>query len=206
MSDVPMLRAAGLVAVRDGRVLFDGLALSVAAGEVVRVEGPNGAGKTTLLRILCGLDQDHEGSVEFPQAAAGRRPWRSDALYLGHLPGLKATLTAGENLAWLGGLRGEASRCNTGEALSRVGLAGYEDVPVAQMSAGQKRRVALARLHLEPAPLWVLDEPFTAIDRGGVAALEQLIAAHAAAGGAVVLTTHHALAIPVRPLLLGVAA
>lgn len=206
MPDLPLLRALDLVAIRDGRTLFDGLAVEVAAGEVVRVEGANGAGKTTLLRILCGLDQDFAGRIMFPRAEAAGAPWRQDVLFLGHLPGLKANLTAGENLAWLTRLRGRAVRREPSAALESVGLAGYDDVPVAQLSAGQKRRVALARLHLEDAPLWVLDEPFTAIDRDGVAALEVLLGRHAAAGGAVLVTTHHALALPVRALRLGRAA
>lgn len=198
-----LLRAEGLTAQRDERVLFRGLSVSVAAGEVLRVEGPNGAGKTTLLRILCGLDQDCEGRVTWPRAAAAGRPWREDLLWLGHLPGLKPTLTAEENLAWLCALRGRAPRLPLREALARVGLSGFEDLPAGALSAGQKRRVALARLHLEDAPLWILDEPFTAIDRAGVEALEQLLAAHAQAGGAVVFTTHHAPAISARSLLLG---
>lgn len=202
----PLLRAAGLVAIRDGRTLFDGLDVEVRAGEVVRVEGPNGAGKTTLLRILCGLDQDYAGDIAFPQAEAARRPWRADVLFLGHLPGLKPTLTAAENLDWLTRLRAAALRGSVSDALATVGLAGYEDVPVAQMSAGQKRRVALARLHLEPAPLWVLDEPFTAIDKDGVASLEATLAGHAGQGGAVLVTTHHALSINARPLRLGTSA
>jgi heme exporter protein A len=204
-----LLNATDLAAERDGRWLFRGLALGVAAGEVVRVEGANGAGKTTLLRILAGLDQDHEGVIRWPAAEQAARPWREDVLFLGHLPGLKGALTATENLAWLVAMRGKPARCALREALARVGLAGYEDVPVATLSAGQKRRVALARLHVEQAPLWLLDEPFTAIDRAGVAALEETLAAHARSGGAVLVTTHHALAVSARSLVLapaGVAA
>jgi heme exporter protein A len=203
---VNFLQTSGLTAVRDQRVLFRELALAVAAGELWRVEGPNGAGKTTLLRILCGLDQDFEGSIEFPLAQSTGNPWRADLLYLGHLPGLKTALTAEENLDWLCRLRGRPQKIPAREALARVGLRGYEDVPVSTLSAGQKRRVALARLHSESAPLWVLDEPFTAIDRAGVAELEALLAAHVDAGGAVLVTTHHRLAIPVRSLVLGAAA
>lgn len=206
MPDVPFLHAVGLTAVRDQRVLFRELALDVAAGESWRVEGPNGSGKTTLLRILCGLDQDFEGTIHFPRAHAAGHPWRADVLYLGHLPGLKAALTAGENLDWLCRQRGRPQKVSAYEALARVGLQGFEDVPVSTLSAGQRRRVALARLHIEQAPLWVLDEPFTAIDRAGVAALESLLAAHAAKGGAAIITTHHELSIPVRPLVLGAAA
>lgn len=206
-ADALLLQARDLAAVRDERNLFVGLAVTVRAGELLRVEGANGAGKTTLLRILCGLDQDFSGVLAYPAAEAAGRPWREDVLYLGHLPGLKAALTAEENLDWLGRLRGTPARLPVRAALAEVGLRGYEDVPVATLSAGQKRRVALARLYLETAPLWILDEPFTAIDRDGVAALEQVFAAHAAAGGAVIVTSHHALTgLNARSLVLGAAA
>lgn len=208
MPRTTFLQAADLLVVRDGRELFRGLGLSVAGGAVLRVEGPNGAGKTTLLRVLAGLDQDFEGHIEWPAAAEAGRPWREDVLFLGHLPGIKGTLTPAENLDWLVRLRGREARCDVGEALARVGLRGYEDVPSAQLSAGQRRRVALARLYLERAPVWILDEPFTAIDRGGVAQLEALLATHADAGGAVLVTTHHELAMScaVQSLVLGRAA
>ena len=206
MSTDLFLRVSGLAAVRDGRTLFRDLAVEVAGGEVLRIEGPNGAGKTTLLRILCGLDQDCEGVVGYPHADAGGRPWREDVLYLGHLPGLKPALTPTENLVWLASLRGLPPRLDAATALGRVGLTGYEKVPVAALSAGQRRRVALARLLVENARLWILDEPFTAIDRAGVVALEDMMAAHAAGGGAVVVTTHHSLALRARSLLLGRAA
>lgn len=202
MPSHPILNATGLTAERDGRCLFSGLALPVGAGDVVRIEGANGTGKTTLLRVLAGLDQDYAGEVNWPAATAVGKPWREDVLFLGHQPGVKGALTAVENLAWLTALRGLNPACGLREALQRSGLAGFEDVPVATLSAGQKRRVALARLHLEPVPLWILDEPFTAIDKDGVRALEETLAAHARNGGAVIVTTHHALAIPARSLTL----
>jgi len=197
-----VLDATDLAAERDGRCLFSALSLQVASGDVLRVEGANGAGKTTLLRILAGLDQDYTGDIAWPAAAAAARPWREDVLFLGHLAGVKGSLTAAENLAWLTALRGRPGNGSVRDALQRIGLAGYEDVPVSSLSAGQKRRVALARLFLERAPVWILDEPFTAIDRQGVAALEAALAAHARAGGCVIVTTHHALAIPARSLSL----
>lgn len=202
------LQAADLLVARDGRVLFRGLGLSVEGGRVLRVEGPNGAGKTTLLRVLAGLDQDYEGRIDWPAATAEGRPWREDVLFLGHLPGIKGALSPAENLDWLVRLRGRVPRCAIADALARVGLRGFEDVPSAQLSAGQRRRVALARLHLEDAPVWILDEPFTAIDRSGVRELEALLAAHAEGGGAVVVTTHHELALArdVESLVLGRAA
>jgi heme exporter protein A len=197
-----LLDATDLAAERDGRCLFSALSLQLGSGDVLRVEGANGTGKTTLLRILAGLDQDFSGRIAWPVAAAAQRPWREDVLYLGHLPGVKGALSAAENLEWLAALRGRKPAVAVADALQRIGLAGYEDVPVASLSAGQKRRVALARLFLEAAPVWILDEPFTAIDRQGVGELEAALAAHARDGGCVIVTTHHALAIPARSLAL----
>lgn len=190
------LDARGLACERDDRWLFRGLDLSVGPGEVLRVEGPNGSGKTTLLKILSGQLSDHQGELTW-----GGEPMRrvraaflTNLLYLGHAPGVKAALTPLENLAWYQALNGErGSDAERLAALDEIGLGGCEDIPAAQLSAGQQRRVALARLVLMPRPLWVLDEPFTAIDRQGVDALERRIQAHAHAGGGVILTTHHAL-------------
>jgi heme exporter protein A len=184
---------------RDERLLFRGLSFDVGPGDIVQIEGPNGAGKTTLLRILSGLSQQFEGELRWcgePMARA-RLAFRNDLLYLGHAPGVKALLTPQENLRWSvnGATPGRAAIMS---ALQQVGLYGYEDVPCFSLSAGQQRRVALARLYLAPARLWILDEPFTAIDRSGVAALEQHIAAHASCGGGVILTTHHVLQLPGR--------
>ena len=190
------LQAQNLACERDDRWLFRDLNLDIRAGEIVRVEGPNGSGKTTLLKILSGQLADYEGELfwgERPMQEA-RDAFLSSLLYLGHAPGVKAVLTPLENLAWYQALAAHAG----GEkarylALQEVGLAGFEDVPAGQLSAGQQRRVALARLVLTPRPLWVLDEPFTAIDRDGVAALEQRLVAHARRGGCVLVTTHHEL-------------
>ncbi|UYG04345.1 cytochrome c biogenesis heme-transporting ATPase CcmA [Halomonas sp. LR3S48] len=190
------LQAQSLACERDDRWLFRGLDLDIRAGEIVRVEGPNGSGKTTLLKILSGQLADYEGELfwdDRPMRKA-RDAFLASLLYLGHAPGVKAALTPLENLAWyqaLAGQRGgEAARLS---ALEELGLVGFEDVPAAQLSAGQQRRVALARLVLTPRPLWVLDEPFTAIDRDGVAALERRLVEHARRGGSVLVTTHHEL-------------
>ncbi|MHB0776679.1 cytochrome c biogenesis heme-transporting ATPase CcmA [Halomonas sp. WWR20] len=182
---------------RDDRWLFSGLDIQVGDGEIVRIEGPNGSGKTTLLKILSGQLGDYAGEVFWQQRPMRkvRGDFLGNLLYLGHSPGLKAALTPLENLAWyqaLAGERGDEAARFT--ALSGVGLHGFEDVPVHQLSAGQQRRVALARLDLTPRPLWILDEPFTAIDQDGVAALEQRLLRHAREGGSVLLTTHHDLA------------
>ncbi|MBB3190761.1 cytochrome c biogenesis heme-transporting ATPase CcmA [Halomonas cerina] len=191
------LQARKLACERDDRWLFRGLDLDIRAGEIVRVEGPNGSGKTTLLKILSGQLADYHGELFWNEAPMrrSRKAFLANLLYLGHSPGVKAALTPLENLAWYQALAGEpddaAARL---EALASVGLVGFEEVPAGQLSAGQQRRVALARLTLIPRPLWVLDEPFTAIDRDGVVALEARLSAHARQGGCVLVTTHHALA------------
>ncbi len=190
------LQAQSLACERDDRWLFRGLDLDIRAGEIVRVEGPNGSGKTTLLKILSGQLADYEGDLFWDDRPMrqSRDSFLSNLLYLGHAPGVKAALTPLENLTWYQAMAGqpkdEAARY---AALEDVGLAGFEDLPAGQLSAGQQRRVALARLVLTPRPLWVLDEPFTAIDRDGVAALEQRLVAHARRGGCVLVTTHHEL-------------
>ncbi len=187
-------------------MLFTGLSAEFDGGTVVQVAGPNGAGKTTLLKILTGLAGAYEGQVQWRGRTIGgwaAYDFYSSLLYFGHLPGIKSSLTARENLRWYFGLNGAKNPNGQGgltesmldSALERVGLGGYEEVPCHQMSAGQQRRVGLARLYCSKAPLWVLDEPFTAIDKKGVESIEQLIRCHADAGGLVILTTHQPLAI-----------
>lgn len=205
----PLLQVKQLSCERDDRVLIRSLSFDLHPGQILQIEGPNGCGKTTLIRILCGLSDDFEGELFWrgqPRPRLDDR-FRQQHLYFGHLTGIKSPLSPRENLRWilqLKGLAGSALTSRIDAALAQVGLAGFEDVPVYTLSAGQKRRVALARLRLEPALLWVLDEPFTAIDRKGVAELEALIQQHASAGGSVLLTTHHALDLPgLRKLQLG---
>lgn len=205
------LEGIALACERDGRQLFEGLSLSVRGGDMLKVGGPNGAGKTTLLRVLAGLMAPTAGEVRFngqglPGAA---RLLAGSLLWLGHAPALKLSLTPQENLAWLCALGVPAPLAAIDNALTRVGLRGYEDQPCQRLSAGQLRRVALARLYLNPPPLWLLDEPFTALDSASVTSLETHLAEHCARGGLVVLTSHHALgARPAgyRELHLGEAA
>ena len=182
---------------RDQRELFDGVSLRLEPGEVLQVAGPNGSGKTSLLRILAGLLPPAAGDIGYGDQSifklAGRERWRRDRLFIGHAPAVKGALSAEENLAWLCALSQPASAEAIWQALDKVGLRGFEDVLCQHLSAGQQRRVALARLYLEAHPVWILDEPFTAIDRSGVAALEAHLLAHAANGGTVILTTHHSL-------------
>jgi heme exporter protein A len=182
----PLLAVHDLCLERGGRELFRDLSFDVRPGHLVQVDGPNGAGKTSLLRILAGLSRyGFEGRVER----------HCPLLYLGHQSAVKALLTPRENLAWH--VAGESVHADAEieDALSRVGLCGYEDVPSHALSAGQHRRVNLARLYLSRSALWLLDEPFTAIDKGGVAELEKLLVEHVQRGGAVVMTSHQPLRV-----------
>ncbi|ELA7313663.1 cytochrome c biogenesis heme-transporting ATPase CcmA [Vibrio alginolyticus] len=188
-----MLEVSNLTAIRDERVLFENLQFEIKPGELVQIEGRNGTGKTTLLRIVTGLGDREEGVIKWKgeEVEKSRDVFHQDLLFLGHQTGVKRELTALENLRFYQSIQN--NRSSDEEifiALTQVGLAGREDVPVAQLSAGQQRRVALARLWLSEQILWILDEPLTAIDKQGVKVLESLFASHADNGGIVVLTTH----------------
>jgi heme exporter protein A len=193
-----MLEAHDLSCIRDAHALFVHLSLTLSAGELLQVEGANGAGKTSLLRILAGLSQPERGQVCWQGQPIGRcrDHYQSDLLYIGHKPGIKAGLTALENLAFYH----QVPEAGLWQALACVGLAGYEDLPAGQLSAGQQRRVALARLWLSRAALWILDEPFTALDKAGSAALLARLRGHAEAGGLVLLTSHQPLDLPAERL------
>ena len=197
MTLAPLLEIRNLSCERDERQLFSQLNLSVSPGDLVQVVGPNGAGKTTLLRVITGISNDYEGDILWRDQAIRRQrhAFLSDLLYLGHHTGIKKSLTPAENLAFYSRL-GSGYKDSVEALLNAVGLLGYEQVPCYQLSAGQQRRVALARLYGSRARLWILDEPFTAVDKAGVAALEQRLSAHLDAGGCVILTTHQALNMP----------
>lgn len=192
-----LVQVENLFCERDERVLFEDLSFTASAGEVIQVEGQNGSGKTTLLRILSGLSNNFEGDIFWKgQAVADvRDDFFRELLYFGHHPGVKAVLTPEENLQWYAAMHPGVDGGLINGALDKVGLCGYEDSPCHTLSAGQNRRVSLARLYLSHAKLWILDEPFTAIDKKGVAEKEQLMLDHADRGGCVIFTTHHELAI-----------
>jgi heme exporter protein A len=184
------LRAWDLAIERGGRRLFSGLSFEVASGSALVVTGPNGAGKTSLLRALSGFLTVQAGGF----ALDGGDPERTlgeQAHYLGHADALKGALTANENLAfWAGALGGEPSREASRAALARVGRAHLIDFPVRALSAGQKRRVALARLLVADRPLWLLDEPTAALDAAAQAAFMAIMQSYLDRGGIVVAATH----------------
>ncbi|KKD62184.1 cytochrome C biogenesis protein CcmA [Grimontia sp. AD028] len=187
-----MLEVRELSCIRDERVLFEDLSFTVSSGDLVQIEGPNGAGKTTLLRIIAGLGLAESGEVFWDGELVNkaREEFYGNLLFLGHSTGVKREMTAFENLAFYQRMHGDADEASLWDALARVGLAGREDVPAAQLSAGQNRRVALARLWISQSKLWILDEPLTAIDKQGVKVLESLFQQHVNNGGMVLFTTH----------------
>lgn len=200
------LQAHALNCERDDRELFADLSFSVCNGDLLQLAGPNGAGKTTLLRLLAGLNHDYDGDVLWQGQPLQQvySEYAHQRLYLGHLSAVKKSLTPLENLRWLMAAE-KAPAEQIWRALEEAGLAGYEETPCQQLSAGQQRRVALARLCITHMPLWILDEPFTALDKAGVAWLEQKMQDQVNRGGAVIITSHHALeGIPgLRQLALG---
>jgi heme exporter protein A len=195
-----MLAGIDLACTRGERSLFSGLQLALGPGQCLHVAGNNGAGKTSLLRILAGLLAPTQGRIEWQGAdiARTREEYGADLAFVGHLNGIKDDLDALENVRFEAALRGlDASADAAFAALERVGLADHADVLVRHLSQGQKRRVALARLcGPAPAPLWILDEPFNALDAGAVGMLYGLIDRQLAAGGMVVLTAHQSVQLP----------
>jgi heme exporter protein A len=205
-SHPPLLSARGLVFTRNDVPVFGPLDFSVDAGEALLVQGGNGVGKTTLLRVLAGLLRADAGDIGIDGRPAGSAERSRAIAYLGHLAALKADLSAMENLQFLCGLHGRRPRQLPQSAMAIVGLAGYEDALARQLSAGQRKRLSLARLWLSPAPLWLLDEPYANLDLEGINLVNRMIGAHLREGGAALVTTHGAYAAPpvrTRMLALG---
>jgi heme exporter protein A len=194
-----MLEADNLECVRGERRLFAGLGFKLEAGELLYLQGRNGAGKTSLLRMIIGLLPPEAGEIRWKGQSIRRNSedFRADLCYLGHLNAIKEELTPLENLLASAHLADEAlSEDDALDALEQVGLAGREDLACKYLSQGQKRRVALARLVKERRPLWVLDEPFVALDVAAVDWLAGIISSHLQRGGLAVMTTHQLVAIP----------
>ncbi len=183
---------------RGDRHVLRGLSFDTSASELIHVAGPNGSGKTTLLRVMAGLLQPEQGEVHWQGRPihVERESYGATLGYMGHSDALKADFSARENLAFEAGLRRELAASEIDEALTRVGLAASRDQPARALSAGQRRRLAMARVMLAAAPLWLLDEPFTNLDHVGAVLLSGVIAAHLAAGGAAVVAAHQPPAIP----------
>jgi heme exporter protein A len=194
-----MLAATDLACSRGERRLFDAVNFGLDAGDWLHVKGQNGSGKTTLLRTLIGLSPPDSGAVHWrgTDTRSCGDEYRRAFVYLGHQSALKDELTPLENLRLALAVDGfGADEAHLLEVLDRIGLRGREELPCRALSAGQKRRLLMARLLLRPADLWVLDEPFSALDGAGVELLCAMITRHLADGGIAVLTSHQDMPLP----------
>jgi heme exporter protein A len=191
----PPLVVTNLSCQRDDRLLFSDLSFSLNNGEILLLEGSNGSGKTSLLRILCGFREADAGEIFWCGEAMAESRYFSDMAYVGHSDGSKKELTVLENLKFSLALK-QVGRYSIQQALEKVQLCGYDDNLLQTLSAGQKRRLSLARLLITHNQLWILDEPFTSLDRQGIVLIESLMAEHVAEGGMVILTSHHDLSLP----------
>lgn len=187
-----LIEAQNLSCFRNNRLLFSDINFSVKSGEILLVEGLNGSGKTTLLKMLCGLRNYDEGNIKFngQQIAKLGGDYTDKLSYLGHKNGNKADLTVRENLKFSNKHNDDKDN-DFRDVIKRVGLVKESDQLSAQLSAGQNRRLAIARLLVNEQPLWILDEPFTAVDSDGIAVVKHLMREHILQGGIVILTSHH---------------
>ena len=175
---------------RGYNLLFENLSFELNSGEVLRISGQNGSGKTSLLKIIAGLNTPELGSIEFDQNQSNNETYQIETLYLGHHAALSSELSCIENLEYLTNLNTEILSPNFHDALKEVGLENYEHESAGNLSAGQKRRVALSLLFISQSKVWLLDEPFTALDSDGIKIIENQIEKHCANGGLCILTTH----------------
>jgi heme exporter protein A len=195
------LAGHGVRCVRGGREVFSSLDFEACAGEVLAVTGPNGSGKTSLLRLIAGLLTVAGGSIDL-EGGGPELTLSEQAHYLGHRDALKPALSVAENLAfWRDLLGGEAADAKS--SLSQVGLAHAAHLPAAYLSAGQRRRLSIARLLAVKRPIWLLDEPTNALDAAGQSLFASLMADHLAQGGLIVAATHAPLGIPTKELRIG---
>ena len=179
---------------RDDRLLFSNVSFSLSQGQMLLLEGRNGSGKTSLLRILCGFREADEGAIYWDGKAIEESEYFSDMAYVGHAEGSKKELTVLENLKFALALN-TPGHYSIPQALAKVALTGYDDNLVQTLSAGQKRRLSLARLLITRNRLWILDEPFTSLDKQGIDLIEGLMVDHLRLGGMVLLTSHQDLCL-----------
>jgi len=191
------LEACELGCVRDDRSLFEGLSFRLSSGQVLLLEGRNGSGKTSLLRLLSGMRQPDSGEIRWGGEDIFRLgpDYHAHIAYVGHKDGVKLDLTAFENLKLARGLGDPNTEISIGDALEQVELSRFDDVSARNLSAGQQRRLALARLLVTRAKLWILDEPFTSLDTHGIGIVEGLFANHVTQGGMLAVTSHHQVAL-----------
>ena len=176
--------------------LFINLSFELNSGEILKISGANGSGKTSLLKILAGLNSSESGKLSINNNKVGSYDYQSDIFYLGHLPALSPELHCKENLDYLTQLNNSNSNQTLDEALTNVGLKNFEYEYAANLSAGQKRRVVLSALFITKAKVWLLDEPFTALDSDGINVIEAQITKHCNNNGICVLTTHQECNLP----------
>jgi heme exporter protein A len=199
---VSIFNAKELECIRRDNILFQGLNFRLEDGALLQIDGVNGSGKSSLLQMCIGLIQASEGSITWngENITTSRYQFQSDMTYFGHTNGVKAGLTALENMKVMHALSGSKNKIDYSSILDQIGLSNMEDVLLSRMSAGQKRRVGLTRIFMAISKLWLLDEPFNALDKNGKQIIEQLIIKHCKSGGMVIFATHQKMEIDGYPL------
>jgi heme exporter protein A len=195
-----LIQADALCFSRNAERIFGPLDFQLQAGEALMVKGDNGSGKTTLLRVLAGLLPPESGQIRLHGNPFSRDAFVHLAAYLGHRHGHKAELTVLQNLRFTASLHGPVSDCHLETLIAESGLAGFEDTPAGKLSAGQNKRLSLARLQARPSTLWLMDEPYANLDLTGIDWVNRLVKQHLSAGGAALISTHGAYAAPAAPV------